>query len=133
MQDKIAGKTPDEWVQFLKDENAPKKLINQIKAIENSGKKYGRSKEYIMRTMLNSIPDKYLDNPTCAEKNKKSFELSEDNYRKIEAVLSNIAKHNSIEHVTDIDLHITNTDCVAKFSCEKSKKIKNKKVQDNAE
>jgi len=77
--DKFAkkGRTPGQWISYLKSKGAPKKLLDQIKAIEESGKKYNKSKEYIMRTIIDKIPKKYLDEPTKVHGPGKSGPLSQ--------------------------------------------------------
>jgi len=82
VSDKKQGRSPGEWISYLKSKNAPKNLIDQIKGIEESGKKYNKSKEYIMRTIIDKIPEKYLKEPTGVHGKGKSGPLSKEEKKK---------------------------------------------------
>jgi hypothetical protein len=77
VMEKQAGLSVTQWVKRLKSKGAPQSVIDKIKAIEQSGKEQGKSKEYIMRTILDKIPKQYLDKPTKAHGPEKSGPLSE--------------------------------------------------------
>lgn len=127
--DKYSGRTPGQWISHLKSSGAPKKLIDQVKAIEDSGKKFGRSREYVIRTILSKIPQKYQSEPIAIKSfviepiNKKSVELSSEEYKSIEDIILKIAGANDIANVSHIDVHVTNNDCVVRFSCENTKEV----------
>lgn len=126
MTTKTASRTPGQWISHLKSKGAPAKLIDQIKAIEQSGKDYGRSKEYIMRTIIDKIPKKYIEEPTAAhgpeksgpksdskayiksESRRKSMELKLENrkaelnqkdHKAIEDIIIKLASANNIDNV----------------------------------
>lgn len=131
MSTKTASRTPSQWISHLKSKGAPSKLIDQIKAIEQSGKDYGRSKEYIMRTIIDKIPKKYIEEPTAAhgpeksgpkaEPKKKSIELELNDKTAIEEIIIKIADANSIDNVSFVTMNLTHEDCIVKFSCEEKK------------
>jgi len=131
---KIASRTPVQWINYLTSKGAPKKLIDQIKAIERSGKEYGRSKAYIMRTIIDKIPKRFLEEPTKVhgpEKSaplsepttKKSFELTAEDYASIEDAVIKIAGIHTIEGVSGITMNITPDNCIVKFNCETTKAL----------
>lgn len=66
------GRTPQQWISYLKSKDAPQNLIDMVKDIEESGKKYNRSEEYILRTIIDKIPEKYLKEPTSKHGPEKS-------------------------------------------------------------
>ena len=80
--DKLAGLSANQWINRLKSKGAPQSLISKIKAIETSGKEQGKSKEYIMRTILDKIPKQYLDKPTKEHGKGKSGPLAESRPKK---------------------------------------------------
>jgi len=134
MYNKVAGRSVSEWISFLKSKGAPEKLIDQIKAIERSGKEYGRSKEYIMRTIGDKIPKKYLEEPTAvhgpdksgpksdskaspnAEPVRKSIELDPKSHKSIEDTITKIASVNNIDNVSFVTMNLTHNDCIMKFN-----------------
>lgn len=137
MTTKTASRTPGQWISHLKSKGAPAKLIDQIKAIEQSGKDYGRSKEYIMRTIIDKIPKKYIEEPTAAhgpeksepkaEPKKKSIELELNDKTAIEEIITKIAGVNAISNVSFVTMNLTHNDCIVKFSCEEKKDKKEEK------
>jgi len=121
----VKGRPPAEWIKFLKSKGAPQKLIDQIRGIEESGRKYDKSKEYIIRTIIDKIPQKYLEEPTkvhgpgksgpLAEKKKKSFELEPDDFFDIEQRVKKIAKENNIENVEEVTFNLTANEGIVRF------------------
>lgn len=119
------GRSPKEWISYLKSKGAPQKLIDQIKGIEQSGKKYDKSKEYIMRTIIDKIPKQYLEEPTkqhgpgksgpLAEKKKSSVNLDHDSYFEIERVVRKIASANNINDVESVELVLKSNSGLIKF------------------
>ena len=77
-----------------------------------------------MRTILNTIPDTYINTP------KESFELPEESYREIEAILQKIAEEHSIQNVSNVSLAITNSDCIIKYSCDEQKPLNTLKKEE---
>jgi len=125
---KEAARTPGQWISYLKSKGAPKKLINQIKGIEQSGKDYDKSKEYIMRTIVDKIPARYLDKPSkvhgpgksgpLAEKRKKSsfsFDKSSQEYISLESLIKKIAEVSHIDQVEEIHVSLTKGEGMMKF------------------
>ncbi|HRZ18944.1 MAG TPA: hypothetical protein P5136_02715 [Methanofastidiosum sp.] len=128
MSDRSAAKSPEKWVKDLKSKGAPKKVTDMIKGIEQSGKKYKKPKEYIMRTIIDKIPGKYLDKPTgqhgpgksgpLSVKKKKSaifFEKGSDEFKALEEVLIKIASDSSIENVEEIHIDLYSDHGLVKF------------------
>lgn len=120
------GRTPGQWISYLKSKGAPQKLLDQIRKIEQNGKEYGKSKEYIMRTIIDKIPKQYLEEPTkvhgpgksgpLSEKKKKSsIELDNDSYFNIEQVIKKVARDNEIDNVEEVYIKVSSTEGLVMF------------------
>lgn len=121
------GRSPQEWINFLKSKGAPKKLIDQIRAIEESGKKYNRSESYVLRSIQDKIPSKYLEKPTGVHgpgksgpksepsKKKSSIELSPEEFFEVEHTLQKIAKENGISNVKQVEVSVTANEAIVRF------------------
>lgn len=79
-----AGRTPEEVKAAVKkagkahgkSEEQIKKVLGMIDGIEESGKKYDRSKEYVMRTIHDKLPSWAIKEPTAVHGPGKSGPLS---------------------------------------------------------
>lgn len=137
------GRSPKEWISYLKSKGAPQKLIDQIRGIEESGKKYDKSKEYIMRTIIDKIPKKYIEEPTkqhgpgksgpLAEERKSSVELDNDSYFDVERAVRKIAKENDIDNVESVEISLTATKGLINFKQSETKGCKSKEKKEKEE
>lgn len=127
------GRTPEQWISYLQSKGAPKKLLDQIRSIEESGKEYDRSKEYTMRTIIDKIPKKYLDDPSKVHgprksgpksepsKKKSNIELSLDDYFDMESFIRKIAHENDIENIKEVNIAIYPESAIMQFEVDEDK------------
>ena len=94
-----------------------RKLNDQIKAIERSGQADGRSKEYIMRTIISNA-SKHSEEPM--DITKKSIQLDPNDHKTIEDLITKVAGENNINDVLFVTMNLTHNDCIVKFSCSSS-------------
>jgi len=72
------GRSLKEWIADLKKQDAPKKVIDQFKAIHDSVIKDGGDEEHAMRAAIDKLPKKYIKKPTEVHgPKKKKYPLSE--------------------------------------------------------
>ena len=100
-----------------------RKLNDQIKAIERSGQADGRSKEYIMKTIIGNA-SKFSEEPM--DITKKSIQLDSNDYKTIEELITKVAGVNNINDVVSVTMNLTHNDCIVKFSCEEKKEEEKK-------
>ena len=106
-----------------------RKLNDQIKAIERSGQADGRSKEYIMRTIISNA-SKHSEEPM--DITKKSIQLDPNDHKTIEDLITKVAGENNINDVLFVTMNLTHNDCIVKFSCEETEKKKEEKKVDES-
>lgn len=61
---KMAGKTLQQWMSYLKEKKVPRKIRRQFKHIWESALERGESEEYAARAAIDILPKRALEKPT---------------------------------------------------------------------
>ena len=64
MLQKMAGRTLEEWLDYLKKKKVPRKIRRQFKHIWESALERGESEEYAARAAIDILPKRVLEKPT---------------------------------------------------------------------